>query len=185
MDTPTETPETESPDAPEPDAPEKPQKVYASMAQAAAALKLPLAHLKLAKRSGCLAISANGRVDANKLIKWLAAHPELFGDATADTIEGLRKQFLREQVRKLKLRTDHDEGQLVRRSWVVERFHLFGGDLDTARAKSEAEHPLLFAAAAGDVPACREIVRRIWDDILRDLNALKGHLGEGDDKGAA
>jgi len=39
--------------------------------------------------------------------------------------------------------------------------------------KSEAEHPLLFAAAAGDVAACREVVRKIWDEIAVALNGMK------------
>jgi len=64
-------------------------------------------------------------------------------------------------------------GALIGRAWMAERVHIAAGRVDAYRMKSEAEHPLLFAAAAGDVAACREVVRKIWDEIAVALNGMK------------
>ncbi len=83
-----------------------------------------------------------------------------------------------EEIRKLRLANDAKEGTLISRAWMAERIHVAAGRVDAFRVKSEAEHPLLFAAAAGDVPACREVVRKIWDEVMASMESLAGDFKE-------
>ena len=83
-----------------------------------------------------------------------------------------------ERHRKLKLENDETEKTLIKREWMAERVHLAAGKVDAFRQKSEAEHPLLFAAAAGDVAACRAVVRKIWDEVMASLNTLEKDFRE-------
>lgn len=164
---------------------EKSEMTFPSMRAAASASGIPFAALVALKAAGSPGFNANGRVHLREV---LAAVFRKQGGAEAALPPGMRnwrEVLAKAQAERVQLRLDHERNALIARAWVAERFHLFGGDLDKFRAKSEAEHPLLFAAAAGDVPACRELVRKVWDDIMRDLNSLKRHFAEDDDKKSA
>lgn len=161
---------------------------YASMGQAAAALKLPLEVLKLAKRQGCPAFRAN-RVYRVELIDWLAVHLHS-GDgsvpgAPRGSLEQKRIEEAEERIRKLKLKNDHDAGLLLKRAWIVERMARARGEIEAFRARSESEHPVSFAAAGGDVVKCRTVVREIWDFIAQALASLHRHFEEGNDRKSA
>ena len=138
------------------------------MKAAAAGMRLDVEILKAAKAGGCPAFSSN-RVHEQELRDWLQAHPEV----AKAKITGYRMKIDKERYRKLTLENDENEKRLVPRAWVAERMQLAAGKVDAFRQKSEAEHPLLFAAAAGDVPACRAVVCRIWDEVIASLNSLK------------
>lgn len=84
----------------------------------------------------------------------------------------LKDEKTTEEIRKLRLVNDVKEGTLISRAWMAERIHIAAGKVDGFRHKSESEHPLLFAAAAGDVAACREVVRKIWDEVMAAMNSL-------------
>jgi hypothetical protein len=153
---------------------------YASMKQAAAALKLPNWKLKWAKNHGCPAFRAN-RVYRVELIEWLAEHGQDAGDGPpVDGIDAKKEAEVAERVRKLKLANDEREGLLIRRAWVIERFARAAGEINALRGRSETEHAKAFAALAGDVPACREQVRRLWDDIMTILQGAGKHFEESD-----
>jgi hypothetical protein len=154
---------------------EKPRegRTFDSLKAAAAALRLPMRTLQLAKQAGCPAFRSN-RVYESELLAWLETNAELIAAAGDDP----RNEKLREEIRKLRLANDQREGRLVERAWVGERIQRAAGELNAARAKSEAEHPVKFAAAAGDVAHCRTIVRGIWDDIFRELQGLAKHFEE-------
>ncbi len=52
----------------------------------------------------------------------------------------------------------------------------------TKMPKNEKQAPDVvetLKAAAGDVAACREIVRKIWDEVLASLNSLAADFKEG------
>lgn len=140
------------------------------MQQSAAALALPLREIKRAKSAGCTAFRG-ARVHESELISWLAEHPAQ-ESAGGDT----REDKLREEIRKLRIRNERDEGVLVPRAWVAERIQRIAGRLNTYRAKSEAEHPVRFAAAAGDVAGCRIVTREIWDEIMSMHASLAAEL---------
>lgn len=145
--------------------------VFDTMRAAAGALKLPMRVLKTAKAQGCPAFRGT-RVYGDELLAWLDANPVA---QSADP----KDEKLLEEIRKLRLANDAKAGRLVERAWVVERIHRLGGEVNAVRAKSEAEHPLRFAAAAGDVAKCRTVLRSVWDDILRSIAVLRKHLEEG------
>ena len=151
----------------------KPKKLtFDSMQSCAAGLRLPLRIVKAAKGAGCPAFSSN-RVFGDELLEWLNKHPEIF-NISADP----RDEKIREEIRKLKIANDAKEGALVSRAWVAERMQRTAGEVNALRIKSEAEHPKRFAAAAGDIAACRSIVRGVWDDIFLNLQALSTHFSE-------
>ena len=137
-------------------------------------MKLPLSLLKKAKGEGCSAFRG-GRVNAADLRSWLKENPI---DATAGG--DLREQKLAQEIRRLSIANDSKERALVGRAWVLERFQRAGGELHTLRAKSEAEHPLLFAASCpgADVSACRTILRGIWSEVFGLIEGIGRHFEE-------
>ena len=108
------------------------------------------------------------------VLRWAAKHGKRAADASGD----LKSRKTAEEIRKLKLANDAREGRLVERAWVAERMQRAFGDLNKYRAKSEAEHAVIFAGAGDDIAACREIVRKMWDEIMTEMNALKVHFKE-------
>ena len=148
-------------------------RTFDSLKAAAAAMKLPLRVLQAAKRAGCIAFRSN-RVYETELVAWLSANPEAVDIATNDP----RDELLREQIEKLRIANGKARERLIEKAWVAERMQRTAAELNTFRAKSEAEHPTLFAAAAGDVAECRTVVKGIWDEIFRDLASLGKHFEE-------
>ena len=146
-------------------------RVFDTMQQAASALTLPMREIKRAKSAGCTAFRG-ARVHESELVSWLAEHPA--PDSGGDP----KEEKLREEIRKLRIRNERDEGVLVPRAWVAERIQRIAGRLNTYRAKSEAEHPVRFAAAAGDVAGCRIVTREIWDEIMAMHAALALELAQ-------
>jgi hypothetical protein len=108
------------------------------------------------------------------VLRWAAMKGKRAVDAGGD----LKSRKTAEEIRKLRLANDTREGRLVERAWVAERIQRAAGELNAFRSKSEAEHPVRFAAAAGDVAACRTVVRGIWDEIFTGLEGLKKHFAE-------
>ena len=90
----------------------------------------------------------------------------------------LKDEKTTEEIRKLRLVNDVKEGTLISRAWMAERIHIAAGKVDGFRHKSESEHPLQFAACADDVSKCREIVRKIWDEVMNSLNSLSVEFKE-------
>lgn len=151
---------------------EKPR-VFDSLKAAAAALRLPMRTLQLAKQAGCPAFKSN-RVYEAELLQWLEANAETIQAAGGDP----RDEKLREEIRKLRIANDAKEGRLVEKAWVGSKIQSAAGALNAFRAKSEAEHPVKFAAAGNDVAACRTIVRGIWDEIFAEMQKLGEHFEE-------
>ncbi len=131
------------------------------MKAAASGMKLPLAAIQAAKAAGCPAFRSN-RIYEAELREWIKANPKL----VKKTAGNLREIKLKEEIRKLKLANDLREGRLIERAWMAERLLVAVGRVDAYRLRSEAEHPLRFAAAAGDVAACREVIQEIWNEIM-------------------
>ena len=136
-------------------------------------LKTDRKTLETWRRQGCPGLPPN-EIDMEAIKSWAAANGKRAGDVSG--AGNSKEAKLIEEIRKLKIANDAKEGALVPRAWVAERIQRAAGELNAARTKSEAEHPLLFAAAAGDVAATRTIVRGIWDDIFMSLQSLRGHF---------
>jgi hypothetical protein len=124
--------------------------------------------------AGAPGFRADGTVeDRDALAAWVAKEEERRKGA-ARGIEAERDQ----KIRKLKLANDRAEGRLIERLAVASRMQLAAGELNSFRAKSEAEHPMKFAAAAGDPAKCREIVRGIWDEIFGIHVSMAKHFAD-------
>jgi hypothetical protein len=147
--------------------------VFDSMGSAATGMGVAIGVLKAAKRAGAPGFRGS-RVYAKEIRAWLELHPEI-AKAKDNSWDAKLKA---ERHRKLKLENDETEKTLIKREWMAERVHLAAGKVDAFRQKSEAEHPLLFAAAAGDVAACRAVVRKIWDEVMASLNTLEKDFRE-------
>jgi hypothetical protein len=144
---------------------------YPSIANCASRTGIPETVLKKAKAAGCPAFDAGSRVHLAKFLPWIFAREDADGKDWGDTLK--KFQALRQEV-KLK----QEEGELIDRAWMAGRIHAAAGKVDALRIKSEAEHPLLFAAAAGDVPACRAVIQQIWDEIISSISALESEFKE-------
>lgn len=158
----------------------KPDPVFVQSGHAAAKLlKQPIEVVKWAKRNGCPAFR-NSRIYVVELGAWIGEHREQIQAelGAPGSLDGARLTIAVETARKLKLRNDRETGRLVERQWVGERIQRAAGELNAFRSKSEAEHPTRFAAAAGDVAACRSIVRGIWDEIFSTMQGLAKHFEE-------
>jgi hypothetical protein len=145
---------------------------YDSMGSAAACLSLPLGVLRAAKRAGCTAFRSN-RIYGDELLEWLKVNP-------VEEVKDLRQEKVAEEVRKLRLRNDRDEGKLVTRQWVAEQIQRAGADLHALRATSERDDPirLVEVCPGADVAAVRQVLRQIWAGICERIASLGTHLDE-------
>jgi len=143
-------------------------KLYASIASAASALGVSEAILKQSKRMGCEAFAASGRVDGPLLLKFIAEHEK---ELTTGGI-ALRDQKLAEEVRKLRLKNDRDEGKLIPIEAVKHCVSRVLSRVDQIlEAKLSNEYP---AAVAGlDVPQSRIYGKRLGDQIRTEFQGLK------------
>lgn len=162
--------------APEADA-QDPAKIgtVQGLKAAAAILKRPLAAVKWAKSKGCPAFR-HSRVNVGVLHAWFAEHEDEASNAADEsTIDGAKLRIATQTARKLTMANDVRAGLLVEKAWVRSRHQIAAAKVAAFRAKSEAEHPVKFAACADDVAGCRSVLRGIWDEIAA---ALQKEMGE-------
>jgi len=148
----------------------KPKKtqLYASIASAASALGVSEAILKQAKRMGCSAFAACGRVDGALLLKFISSNEK---ELTTGGI-ALRDQKVTEEVRKLRIRNDRDEGKLIAVELVKACVARVLARVDQILEQKLAnEWP---SAVAGlDVPQARIYGKRLGDQVRVEFNRLK------------
>lgn len=137
------------------------------MGAAAAALKVSESLVKNAKRMGCDAFNASGRVDEKKLLAFIAEHEK---ELTTGGV-ALRDQKLAEEVRKLKLRNDRDEGRLIQVESVNRTVAGVLARVDQIlEQKLSNEYP---SAVAGlDVPQARVYGKRLGDQLREEFQKL-------------
>ena len=145
-----------------------------SIKACAAKLKVPAAWVSRAKDAGVDAFTANGTVNVDMVSAWITANQKELESSSSNV--PLKDQRLIEQIRKDRLANDLKEGRLVEIAWVHERFQRLGGEIHGIRAISEAEDPMRFAAAGGDVAMCRTHVRNMWDKILLQFQETQKHF---------
>jgi hypothetical protein len=148
--------------------------VAASQREDAEALGVTPRTIRNWRDAGAPGFRPDGTVEDREALKAWAAEQEETRKGSARGIEAERDQ----KIRKLKLANDKAEGRLIERAVVAERMQRAAGDLNSFRAKSEAEHAMRFAAANGDPAKCREVLRMIWDEIFSNINGLSRHFAE-------
>lgn len=156
--------------------PESIPKRAASMKAAASMLNFPMTWISMAKAAGCHGFNAKGSVLLKPVREWILENQTKL-ESVADQLP-LREQKLAEEVRKLRLRNDREESELVKRAWVRERFNRYRGEIAAYRSKAESEHPVRLAEAGGDIALMRSAYRKTWDAIMRILQDASHHFAE-------
>jgi len=150
-----------------------PSGIAKSLTAAADAFGVTARTIRDWRAQGAPGYRPDGTVDLDQLKPWVQALKR-----SRSGSPDLKSKKTAEEIRKLKLKNDRDEGRLIERAWMAERIQVAAGEINTYRAKSEAEHPTRFAAAAGDVARCREIVCGIWDEIMKIHCEMAKHFAE-------
>lgn len=130
--------------------------------------------LRAWRAEGAPGFAADGSIRLAELGAWVEARKKDKA-GSADS----KETKLMEEIRKLRIANDRQEGRVIERAIVAERIQRAAGELNSFRTKSEAEHPNRFASAAGDIALCRTIVRGIWDEIFAGMGTLAKHFEEG------
>ncbi len=150
-----------------------PTGIAKSYAAAARACKLTPRTIRDLKAEGFPGIKVDGTVDLDAFWPaYLRRKAEKTGPADA------RYRKLTAEAERVELYVAEKKRTLISRAWMAERIHAAAGKVNGFRIKSEAEHPLCFAAAGNDVPKCREVIGTIWDEILAAMNGLSRDFDE-------
>lgn len=147
--------------------PKKPSGIVETQRAAGKRLGVTTKTLRAWRAEGAPGFEADGSINLGLLSPWIAARK----DKQDGGIDLKSRKMLAECV-KVEMANEQKAGRLIERAWMAERIQNMAGEINGLRVKSEAEHPLKFAQAEGDVPKCREIVRAIWDEILAGLQGL-------------
>lgn len=144
-----------------------------SMSAAARVLKVTSRTLRNWRAERCPGFEPDGRVDVAHVRAW--AEKRL--DDKRGTVD-VREEKILEEIRRLRIANDAKEGRLVERVWVAARMQQAAGELNTLRAKWEAEMPMKFAETNGEITECRTILRGIFDAIFASVQSLAKHFEE-------
>lgn len=117
-----------------------------------------------------------GRIDMDKAKAWIDANEVMLSEMKEEL--PLREQKIWEEVRRIRNFNDREDGKLIERAWVRERFHRYGGELAAIRAKAEAEDPVRFAEAGLDIALIRSEYRKTWDAIMIAVQNAAEHFAE-------
>ena len=147
-----------------------------SMRAAAAKLERPIQWIVRAKDAGVDAFKANGSVILAPVKEWIEANLEMLESTKGEL--PLKDQKLVEEVRRIRTYNDREDGKLIERAWVRERFHRYGGELAAIRAKAEAEDPVRFAETGSDIALIRSEYRKTWDAIMIAVQNAAHHFAE-------
>lgn len=146
----------------------KGSRTFDSMTSAAAALGVSREVIAAAKNSGeCIEAFHGSRVIEQPLLRWISAN----SDKVASQAVTLKDKKVAEEIRKLKLKNDKDEGKLVPRAAVAESIRKVSGPINfLIDQKLENEYP---SAVAGlDVPQARIYGKRLADSIKEEFQKL-------------
>jgi hypothetical protein len=143
--------------------------LFDSMGQCAASLGVSMDALKAAKRMGCRAFRAGGRVDGEAFKQWLKENPQAFEEGEGKGT--LKDQKIREEIRKLRIANDAKERALVSRARVIEAIDRTQASIDTlTESKLVNEWP--HEVAGLDVNKAREYGRKLKDEMMGEIRKM-------------
>lgn len=157
--------------------PEK-DRLFESIGQAAGALEISSAIISAAKKAGCPAFKAGGRVRESELVEWIAEHASENNDGMTDEeFFKTKGPKYREEVRKLKIINDERQGKSVLKVEIVAAVQRALSQVSQiAEAKLVNEYP---SAVAGlDVPQARVYGRRLYDQLMIEFRKLSKEFPE-------
>ena len=110
------------------------------------------------------------KIDLAAIQQWAADTGKRAADVSG--LAASKEAKLAEEIRKLRIRNERDEGALISRAWVADRIQKAAGEWARARLKFEAEAPVAMSAAHGDVASQRIVARHLADEVARILQSL-------------
>src|SRR5690348_4992546 len=144
------------------------------MASAASALGVSKDTLRAAKEAGCAAF-VGSRVEEAPLLEWMSQHEVKPGQTNGQLT--LKDQKTAEEIRKLKIKNDKDQGKLVAKADVAAAIRrALAGVSGICEAKLVNEYPTLVSGQ--DPPAARVYGRRLHDLIMAECQKLAGEFPE-------
>jgi hypothetical protein len=144
--------------------------LYDSMASAAAGEGISLELVRRAKRAGCVAFRGS-RVDGAALRKFIAER----GDTLAQDGGSLKEEKTKEEIRKLRLRNDRDEGKVVMRTEIAMKLRTALGRMRGV-LEQKIVNQLPADAAMLEAPEIRIIGRKILDEAMQECACLDAEL---------
>ena len=146
------------------------------MRAAASKLERPIQWIVRAKDAGVDAFKANGSVILAPVKEWIEANLEML-ESTKDELP-LKEQKLVEEVRRIRTYNDREDGKLIERAWVRERFYRFAGEWAAICSKAEAEDPVRLADVGSDIALLRSAYRVTLDNLTMALRNATHHFDE-------
>jgi hypothetical protein len=146
---------------------------YQTLSQAAGAMGVPPEVLKAAKRAGCPAFHASGRVDGPEFREWMQQHGDSLTVAAPES--SLKDKLLAEQVRKYKIHNDSKMELLVSRAKVADAVAKILKAADAMiEQKLVNEWPQFVAGL--DPAGARAYGKRLGDALRAELGKLGEHF---------
>jgi len=151
---------------------------FPSMRATSAASGIPYSVLQAWKAGGLPGFEQSGRVDLRTVLAAAFGQTDNGDLAPPAGMRNWREALNKAQAQRTELKLATEKRALVERAWVAARIQDAASEINRARLKSETEHAALFAAAGGDVSECRTVLRGIWDEVLRAIQAAGAHFKE-------
>ncbi len=151
----------------------KKYRIFDSMALAASSLGVSRDTLRAAKESGCKAFE-NSRVKEKELLQWMSENGVAESNGGPLT---LKDQKTAEEIRKLRIKNDKDQGKLIAKAEVAGAIRRVLGKVSSiTESKLVAEYPTVVAGL--DPAAARVYGRRLHDLLMAECQALAKEFPE-------
>lgn len=142
--------------------------VYDSLKHASAGMNIPCELLQEAKGLGCPGFRAS-RVYAAEVRAWLIENPVDTPGGDGDSLIGLRKEFLRSQIRKLDFQLSILKGQHMPIAEIVQTITVLVSELNCLIRSIESDIP---GAILGlDIPSAALVIRGKFDVMRQKIHA--------------
>ena len=139
---------------------------FDSLKSAAAGLGIAVELLQEAKGLGCPGFRGS-RIYGAELREWLAENP--VGDDSDGSLVGLKKQFLKAQIRKLDFQLSILKGQHMPIAEIVQTITVLVSELNCLIRSIESDIP---GAILGlDIPSAALVIRGKFDAMRQKINA--------------
>jgi hypothetical protein len=135
---------------------------------------------KLIREAALPPINLEAAVEAEKLGKRI--HKTYDAEKVKDLLDrhfsrkiggsALKEEIDRQKIRKLQIENDLKENKLIPRELVGAEIRKLAGGMHGVRIKAEQEWPRLFAEAGDDIGRNATVLRALFDDLFRGVQAL-------------
>jgi hypothetical protein len=142
--------------------------VYDSLKHAAGAMGIPSELLQEAKGLGCPGFRGS-RIYAAEVRAWLSENPVDRAGGDGDSLVGLRKKFLRSQIRRADFQLETLKGLHMPISEVVSTITVLVSELNGLIRGVENDIPGTIQGL--DIPSARLVIQKRFDEMRQKINA--------------